>query len=459
MKIDENPFRTVSRYRTKPFGPPLFGAGHIGSGVNPGKDAKVFQVQPFFAQYTESEGHPYERFRAINKGGLVDLGGPFLTQKWEPLASTYPDISAWMDAEAFGTHYLHDYVGTVIPAQLSNSGDVTPYKYVSKDTTYDSVRNRWPGLYTTDTDLAVLGTTAINRLRPDYNPTSITQFLVELKRDGVPFLSLLSRKRFQEIHKNFLEHGVAVGSAKTLSNLFLEDQFGLKPFLSDLNAMRDMANNGKTTLDSLVKLNGTNTRRRYSFPDVVSTSSPVTASDSAIVWPIGVDGRLHTLSNWSKTTQVTNRRKQWFTGNWTVQLPTDSEPLSRMQGLLDKLRWEYGIDLTFETVWNLSPWSWLIDWFVNVDDIFTMFDRWTNDAVVLRYGYMMETSITNYQYTWQSIGFNQGGPAVPNSTISDGITTTRKRRIRATPYGFGVAYGGLSGTQKLILAALGITRF
>jgi hypothetical protein len=115
-----------------------------------------------------------------------------------------------------------------------------------------------------------------------------------------------------------------------------------------------------------------------------------------------------------------------------------------------------GARLTPTALWNLAPWSWLVDWFSNASEVLQNFDAWMIDSQVLCYAYIMEHTLSTYTYT--HIGnhsFHDASVRAPQVTL----VSETKTRQRATPYGFGLTWDGLSNLQKSILGALGLTRW
>jgi hypothetical protein len=113
-----------------------------------------------------------------------------------------------------------------------------------------------------------------------------------------------------------------------------------------------------------------------------------------------------------------------------------------------------GLDLTPSTLWNLAPWTWAVDWFSNAGDVISNMSDWQDDGLVLRYGYMMEHSRATYAYTFEGpTGLN--GSLRPQPVV---YVSESKRRVKATPFGFGLTWGGLTPIQLAIAAALGISK-
>jgi hypothetical protein len=84
----------------------------------------------------------------------------------------------------------------------------------------------------------------------------------------------------------------------------------------------------------------------------------------------------------------------------------------------------------------------------------------------MRYGYMMEETIDLITATLQNSAlrsYPNTGPTAERLKYAGPVSAwqriTTKRRTEANPFGFGVAWEGLSPFQISIAAALGISRF
>jgi len=83
----------------------------------------------------------------------------------------------------------------------------------------------------------------------------------------------------------------------------------------------------------------------------------------------------------------------------------------------------------------------------------------------MRYGYMMEETISTYSTEYNDTSWNVLTKTSPKKvgktragSCSRGEITIHKSRCPANPFGFGVSWEGLSPTQLAITAAVGITR-
>jgi hypothetical protein len=102
-------------------------------------------------------------------------------------------------------------------------------------------------------------------------------------------------------------------------------------------------------------------------------------------------------------------------------------------------------------LYDATPFSWLLDWFVNIGEFFDNFRGLQSRGVQLKWGYITETvkrdCFFEYAVRWQPTG------AI--CLTSNGFSAQKAiRRIRATPFGFGTTFGALTSSQVDILAAL-----
>lgn len=193
--------------------------------------------------------------------------------------------------------------------------------------------------------------TVLTSARAKTNPSrpvmDVVQFLFELK--DIPkmikaFGDSIIRKR-------------PVADPRSVANQFLSWEFGWKPLISDLAKIIDftyLVDNRVKEIDALRQ--GGLQRSQTGWEDVSSTWTSGTTYAS---WLYG------TVATY-KITQNTQRKK-WASMVWkpTVDLSglTDDEVRSLAQKAV------YNQSLAPQTLWQIMPWSWLIDWFTNIGDI------------------------------------------------------------------------------------------
>jgi len=127
----------------------------------------------------------------------------------------------------------------------------------------------------------------------------------------------------------------------------------------------------------------------------------------------------------------------------------------------------YGATVSPEVLYNAIPWTWLMDWFVNVGDVMSNLSN-NVDNLTADYAFVMRTrkmELNNTATTsWAGISANLGTgleSIIPEGSATRSLSYSEeiKSRTGATPFGFGLSYDGLSTYQKSILAAIGAKRW
>jgi hypothetical protein len=375
------------------------------------------------SQYTESEGHPFSRSK---EKGISDLGGEFFTSKqyvecgprhnWRnsvPITNTpYVD------------YYNYDGICCAIDPSVSRYGN----------SIYHSDR------YSNDNTLDALGATAISVVAPTNPVGSLLSALTELRNEGLPHLPGAQNS-----------WATRASSARSAGDEYLNAQFGYVPLVNEILDFSKVATNAPAVIEQYRRGIGKPIRREYHFPTISKSSSDVL---------IGYNQQPHMQNaNYYYGTGSLYRvdsmlRKRWFSGCFTYYFP--SEILgSKKLGDIAILAHQLGLEPSPEVLWQVTPWSWAIDWFSNIGDVINNWSQFHEHGLVMRYGYMMEHTIIRSTYTLYNAQPITGS-APPISDVSYVVET--KVRRKANPYGFGVSFDGLDAFKGSILAALGITR-
>lgn len=292
------------------------------------------------------------------------------------------------------------------------------------------------------------GSRAIAMLAPTKPEASLAQFIGEL-REKLPALVGL------ETYKKGL-------STKTLGSEYLNVEFGLKPFISDLQKLAQSVLHMHEMVRKYKEQSGKNIRRKALLSDETGFNIISNAAGLYIAPPRrnGSEVNLQdyfTLESLQRpgTVYEDSRTRAWFSGAFTYHLAEAHNFFGVMDQFEQQANHLLGTRITPDLVWELTPWSWLVDWFWNVGNFLDNVSLLSNDSSVLRYGYVMhESRVTR-------IGTLSGLTAISGespSTLSIAYDITRKSRNRATPYGFGVDVGALSPRRWAILGALGMTK-
>lgn len=378
------------------------------------------------SQVTDSENHPAWR-RPRRRRYLGDLGGEFYSTR------------DWVRAS-----------GYLSGESLTNQSTTCRRRYQFSGCAYAESPKGGAGSFPTRTsstsaDLDKVGATAVSRVSPTNSIADLSVMIGELLHGGI------SRSEVAAWESR-------VDSARSAGKDYLALEFGWKPFVSDLYKFADGVSRLNQIMDQYVRDAGKVVRRRYEFPLETTTSLPSIVSTSTQPYIGGAFNfateQIESLPG-TRVAVVARQQRRWFSGAFTYHLPPIASGGKRGLGWYATTAQKvFGLELTPETVWNLAPWSWAVDWFSNAGDVLSNVSDWATDGLVMRYGYVMEHTIDTR--TVSRTGFrlkNQQG------SVSD-VIYVRETKIRrkANPFGFGLTWEGLTPRQMAIAAALGISK-
>lgn len=146
--------------------------------------------------------------------------------------------------------------------------------------------------------------------------------------------------------------------------------------------------------------------------------------------------------------------RSWFSGAYTYHLAEADTFLGKLERYEQEMNHLLGTRFTIETLWELAPWSWLTDWFVDVGSFLGNLTALSSDRLVLRYGYVMNHQVATREHSLGGLVPKGTGP----TRVANSFSIERKARRRATPYGFGLNVEQFSASRWAILGALGMTK-
>jgi hypothetical protein len=315
----------------------------------------------------------------------------------------------------------------------------------------------------TESDLFSYGPKFISDTVPTKSVASLAQFLGEL-REGLPKfmgLSILSGK-----------------SSKSIADEYLNYQFGIKPFVNDLMKFAKAAQSSSKIIKQYERDSGRVVRRRTGVKPIIKSSNPIElayqpSSFGNFGWKLDYSGQGLTpsyseargrairneggtfLPNMTAWYQTQERKSIWFSGAYSYYLNNGDDVISRFERYEQLANKLLGTRVDYNLLYQLTPWSWLIDWFLDIGNIISSTEALQKDGLVLRYGYIMCT--TSYAEQYSISGFKFSKSSVPQLLATE-YKHVRKTRVRATPYGFGLNPDSFSAGQWAILGALGMTK-
>lgn len=383
------------------------------------------------SQITESIGHK----RA--KNGKFYEGGPFYTAKLEIKTPTIPATlyqnPAGITKQEKGNVYRGPIYTWIPLAEVTTDLDSFKKSRLKPD---------YSGLDT-------YGAEAIDLCKPTNPNADFGIALGEIVKDGGLPIPLIQTWRQQAL------------TAKAAGSEYLNAVFGWLPLISDIEDTAKSIKDYNTILDNYHRSSGSNVRREFSFDTEREESTAIvgSANESVAGGPEGSGALTKQINRpggqqGTMTRTTTKEVRRWFSGCFTHQSAGDNDTVQNMLGVNTDAEKLLGVSLTPDLLWELTPWSWAVDWFSNAGNVISNVGAFVQAGLVMRYGYIMEETIIKKTYTLSNAGFKSYNGPVPPAEM----TLTVKRRTEANPFGFGLTWDGLSPTQMLITAALGITR-
>jgi hypothetical protein len=274
-----------------------------------------------------------------------------------------------------------------------------------------------------DAQLMADGVKAIGLTAPTNPAFNLAYELGELRLGGVPSLP---GKAMRETTRR----------AKGAGGEYLNIEFGWRPMVDSLQDFCRVVEQSDDILRKYQENSDKPIPRSYEFPIVEdSRADNCSFSMQPAVGFFQGGGQTQTYFV-----------KKWFEAEFVYHVPAGGSMTDKMRRYGSYARKLLGVDPSPELVWNISPWSWAVDWFTNIGDVMHNISVLGKDGLVMRHAYMM-------CHTQKKI--IKSGTAFGASTYSEQIVE-RKTRLGASPYGFGVSYNGLSARQMAVIAALGL---
>lgn len=366
-------------------------------------------------QRTVSEGHKKTKGRYLE-------GGPFFTERISADIGvrhiTLQHVSGW-------PKYSGAACVPLVP-QTAYSG----IKQGSLDSSY----------------LDPIGATAVSLSEPTNPNAQLGVALGELTRDGLPIPGIQAWRRRTEV-------------AKAAGSEYLNAVFGWLPLVSDIKDTAQSVLDKNTILKGYREnAGGRGVRREFEFPVEKTTSENFLGKTTALVCGGATTFNYPPAVPVPVTCTTTTEVRRWFSGAFTYASPDSNDAIGRMLGIGSEAEKLFGLSLTPDIVWELTPWSWAVDWFTNAGDVINNLSAFKLGGLIMRYGYIMEETTMTKVYSMPEPGISDGKYLLAGSMPSSTVTSVTKRRRPANPFGFGLSWDGLSPSQLLITAALGITR-
>lgn len=297
------------------------------------------------------------------------------------------------------------------------------------------------------TYLTAMGTKGIAQAAPTRPQAGLTQFVAELK--DIPKAPILGL--YRAIAKGGRKKDLIRRAGNGIGHEYLNFEFGWRPLVADMMDFHKSTKKASKTIDQLLRDSGRDVKRRRQL-----RSDTVRAPESeSPLNTIGAGPSSQFLTPVDKLrTNSTIYTDVWFEGVFTYYISAGDSYFSaarRNEQVLSKL---YGTRFGIDTLWELTPWSWALDWVGNIGDVARNLAAFSNDGLVLKRGWIM---YHQRHVVSKSLIARRIDNGMLDSTTA-ALLRDIKMRQAATPFGFGLSWSGFSDRQLAIAAALGLSR-
>ncbi len=284
---------------------------------------------------------------------------------------------------------------------------------------------------------------------PSMQNASLMVTLLELAKGDVP--SLL---------RNFRRSVYKHSAARYLGGEALNIMFGWSPII------RDYAGMIKTflTIDRMIYGETSRRHRQWDGPSSTVTTYNSVNPDNTFRGHLGTfTGTRTMLTVGTFYLELTETMSENY--RYSSRYSSIAKPSSKSNAFADRalevLR-QLGLVDTPTLVWELLPWSWLVDWALDLSSSLTNANLYSPIAgkYAVDYAYVTtQATVTRQErvLSFTKVGGNTIESMVPLRKQGYMISTARTRD-RATPFGFGIQLGSLNATQWGILVALGLAK-
>lgn len=313
----------------------------------------------------------------------------------------------------------------------------------------------------TSNEIIHFGGKLIGDAIPNKPRVDLANFIGELSRDGMPDLSVVSRSIRSKVVRN--SFGVGLVDKRKLidpsvaGHEFLNYQFGWLPLVRDVKSILNAVIRTRKLVDDYVRngQDGLYVRRRRSL-EPLATETVTDQGDGQLLGVYAREPRLYVSGNpvghLSQVDTVTTR--YWLSATFAYHINVDQTLIGRLDRYANEAQYLLGIGITPETLWNLLPFSWLIDWQFDIGQCLSNASAFQDDNLVMRWCYLMRRTDAVRRFTLSELHFKSGGPGA----VAISFSNTLKERVHGTPYGFSSDPSSWNADKWAILAALGLTR-
>jgi len=246
---------------------------------------------------------------------------------------------------------------------------------------------------------------------------------------------------------------------KQVADEYLTQQFGWAPFLGDLNKFFKAYLNTDEYMKRMSAGHDKFTHVRRVLLDDYQVSRQASGTFTWNLFP---------NNNWDQNTQLrpgqtptynyyeekfqlvtTSGMFKWYKPEFDMNNPEYNSVMNNIYRQMTM----YGVRVNPSNIWRATPWSWLIDWGLNVGRNIDRLTEYVEDGVVAKYLFLMHHTVKR-QVLQVTLPVKRGDVSLQFVNYLD----VKLRRGVDSPFGFGSPWATLSPWRLSILAALGISK-
>lgn len=391
---------SLTRQRSRPYGP----GPHIGSLTQTIRSASGTSV----AQNVQYSGSGWSRGIEYCDDAIT-ISGPYedhsftlvkRSMKTAQINGSYTDLTPWGDS------WEWTFNGYCSDERLGNT------MYLNGLPLRDFNPNYW-------------ATKALAGVNPNVPTVDLPLFLFELK-DFPRMLRDLGRVLQKQVKASDVPGG------------YLAYQFGWKPLISDALSLLNLQQDISRRMNVLSQTNSGRGVARTLSRETSEVSQP-----SFMTLRTALDGRALTVAHTYST-----QRRVWYKGKLTMP-PEAKDELSRLLGTPGWNRTSFLLgfsSMSASSIWEAIPWSWLVDYFINVGDVLEA-GRGSLPFNLSSVNIMVHDTYTE---TTQVVRNDLGLDFIPHK----GVVESKRRYVIANATPRLTLEPGLTEHQTSILAAL-----
>lgn len=286
-------------------------------------------------------------------------------------------------------------------------------------------------------DVSPYGAIGWKRFQPLKPKLDLTTALIEAK--DLPGMLRETARNFASIWREAGGSKTSFGP-KSVARNWLSTQFGWAPFVNDCKNLIQACKDFDSKYQRAKDQNGKWQRRGGVITDDVY-HQVITSANISAHSPQPSEMLIVRNGSVGKHEVVESvERRIWFSASFKYWLPNINK--------FSFAKNYFGLNFGPSQLYELTPWSWLADWFSNAGDVLQNMQNY--DDLTARYAFVMGYKRRVLKVNSQ-LYYHAGD-------ISDcwSYALERKQRIEANPFGFGFTQDNLSVRQLQILSHLGL---